>query len=248
MKDQESAEGDTGSARDRREELLPLLRRGSWFGGLREVLQAAILDRCQEKSYQRGKLIVQQEDPPRALFGVLTGQVSVTRWIDADREVLIHIGDSGFWFGELGLMAGIPAVGNVYAHTDARLAVLPIHEFERIVDEEPRYYRDFALLALERYAIFLRLTADIQALAPEERLRSRLADIVELRRIEAGEPDTLEISATQSELAAMIGVSRQTVNELLHQLEAKGLIEVQFKKILVTDPSRLRRPATRQTA
>ena len=49
----------------------------------------------------------------------------------------------------------------------------------------------------------------------------------------------MEIELTQAELAQMIGVSRQTANEILKRLEAEGLIEVGFKRIRVLNPDRL---------
>lgn len=231
-----------------RQKTMAVLRKGAWFNGLDRELQEAVVDRSETVSYNKGELILQQGAPPRGMFAVLEGQVAVTRRVDADREVLIHIAEAGLWFGELALLAQTRTVVAVSAHTDARIRWLRLEAFERLVAENPRRYRDFALLALERYAIFLRLTADVQGLAPKERLRSRLTEIAELHALESGEALAPEISVTHSELAEMIGVSRQTMNELLHQLEADGLIEVEFKKVRILDLVRLRHQPRRRRA
>ena len=77
-------------------------------------------------------------------------------------------------------------------------------------------------------------------MAPEARVRARLAELLLLQRplVPQGGPVTLKVS--QVDLAAMIGVSRQTLNELLKQLEKRGLIEIAFRSIRVMDPERLR--------
>lgn len=77
-------------------------------------------------------------------------------------------------------------------------------------------------------------------MAPEARVRARLAELLLLQRplVPQGGPVTLKVS--QVNLAAMIGVSRQTLNKLLKQLEKRGLIEIAFRSIRVMDPERLR--------
>ena len=56
---------------------------------------------------------------------------------------------------------------------------------------------------------------------------------------------TLNWSFSQSELAAMIGGTRQTVNRLLGEFTAEGLIRIDRDTLVVPDLDRLERAATR---
>lgn len=58
--------------------------------------------------------------------------------------------------------------------------------------------------------------------------------------LEGFSKDTVELALSQTDLAAMIGSSRQTVNMLLKKLVGEGLIDVEFRKISILDPSALR--------
>jgi biotin operon repressor len=49
----------------------------------------------------------------------------------------------------------------------------------------------------------------------------------------------VELPYSQSELASLVGVSRQTVNQLIHALVAKGLVEAGFKQVRVLAPEKL---------
>jgi DNA-binding transcriptional MocR family regulator len=104
----------------------------------------------------------------------------------------------------------------------------------------PRHFRAFAELALKHYAFLFRFLAEASGLAPEGRLRTRLAGLAELRRREQGTSGPIDVTVSQADLATMVGVSRKTLNTLLAHLQARGLIEVGFRRIRVLDEARLR--------
>ncbi len=125
------------------------------------------------------------------------------------------------------------------AATAVQMLVLPRREFERLVDAEPRWFRPFAQLALTRYGLMVRQLSDTRVLPPEERLRTRLADLVELRRMERAGVGPVVLRISQEELARIVGVSRQTLNALLADLRSEGLVEVGFRAVRIPDPARL---------
>jgi CRP-like cAMP-binding protein len=108
-----------------------------------------------------------------------------------------------------------------------------VGEFERIVKDEPRYFRAFADLLFERYADLFRYLGEAHGLTQEEWLRTRLADLAAVMRRDNPSTDAGEITVSQVELAAMMGISRQTLSSLLGRLEARGVIAVGFRHIRV---------------
>lgn len=212
---------------------IALLKKGQWFGSLPPALQQSILQRAAVRSYGAGEFLIREGEAGRGMFALLHGRTRHVRWVGEDEEVLMHVGEPGFWFGEYPLLSGQPTVGSVIADTDARVLFLPAAEFERIVEAEPRYLRPFAALQAERFGMLYRYLAQAYGLAPEELLYRRLKGAIELNR--RGQPSTgpAVIALSQSALANMVGVSRQTLNVLLKRLEARGLIEVGYRKIRV---------------
>jgi CRP/FNR family transcriptional regulator, cyclic AMP receptor protein len=226
-----SAERSAGAELD-----LGLLRRGRWFGGLPPALQQSAVQRSVVRSYSKGARIVAGGVPSRGLFALLEGRVHVRR----SASMLMHVGEAGFWFGEYSLLSGEPAIGDVVAATSVRTRFLPAAEFERIVAEEPRHFRAFASLLIDRYAIVLRQMSDIKGLPAEERVRMQLVNLAALRRLDAHVDGPVEISVSQAELASMVGLSRQTLCALLRRLQDRGLVEVAFRRIRVHGPELLR--------
>lgn len=220
--------------------MLQILRQGVWFGGLPPVLQALILERSVVRSHRKGAFIIREGAPPKAMFAVLHGQVHVLRQVGNGDEVLIHVGEPGSWFGEYAVYAAAPSIGSIVAASQVRALMLPAQQFERIVNEEPRYFRHFADLLMEHFAYLFRYMAEAHGLVPEDWLCIRLADLAVLQRHHRPAEGPVDLTISQGDLANMIGVSRQTLNALLARLQARGLIEVGFRRIRVLDEARLR--------
>lgn len=216
------------------------LKQGGWFGSLPPELQRLILQESALRTYRKGQVIVREGEPTRGMFAVLEGRIRGVRAVGDGGEVLIHVGEPGFWFGYYSLFHRRPSVGSIVADTPVRALHLPAARFERIVADEPRYYRAFADLALEHYAMLYKYVVDGPGLRPEDRLRVRLADIAAVHRRDRPAHGPVSVNVSQSDLASMLGVSRQTLSALLGGLQARGLIEVGFRSIRVLDEGRLR--------
>lgn len=223
-----------GDALEADRDIANLLKAGRWFGGLPAALQELIIERSVRKSHRKGDYIVREGKPPKAMHAVLSGRVRVTRKVgDEQEELLLQLGGPGFWFGDYAVYAGANSVGSIVADTAVTTLALTVREFERIVQEQPGYFRAFADLLFERYADLFRYLGESHGLAPEEWLRTRLVDHAAVMRRDSPAVDAGVITLSQADLAAMMGVSRQTLSTLLGRLEARGIISVGFRSIRV---------------
>ena len=213
-----------------------------WFTDLGPVIQDAILENAGVRQYLAGQTISPEDSPPLGLFAVLQGQVDLVRHVGEDRQILYHVGGPGFWFGELGALRGEVTAVTVLAREDTTVLLLPVAKFRELADAHPAFLHACMKVVYQRLAILIRYLAQAQWLSPEEYLRVRLADLAELRAKDQMIVPPVELDISQSDLARMVGTSRQTVNALLQRIEADGLIEVKFKMIRILEPERLRGP------
>ena len=227
-----------------RQEIGAFLRQGAWFGGLPAALQDLILQRGVLRSFGKGEIIQIEEGPSHGLIAVLEGQVALQHHVSDDDPALIHVAGPGFWFGESGVLMDDALLATAVARSFVKVLALPKAEFDRIIADEPRYYPAFAQLALERYRILMRDLAETLRLSPDYRLRLRLAELAELERTQTTHdgPDVV-LFLSQSELAEIIGLSRQKLNVRLRQLQVEGWIAVGPRRIRVLDPCGLRATA-----
>jgi len=218
---------------------LEALNRGEWFGSLPEDLRRCLVESGSLRRYGRGQSLVEEGEPSAGLFALLEGEVHVLRWSGTERQVLIHVGGPGMWFGEIPALLRCGHAASAVAQSEVLALAVPIRAFDRLVAERPDLYPHLARLAAERYVVLMRQVGELIGLDKEALLRARLADVIDLRRSDDPNADT-DIRIPQAELAALVGISRQTLNDLLKRLERDGAIEVSYRRIRVLDVSRLR--------
>jgi CRP-like cAMP-binding protein len=234
-----------GSGPRTQDEIFALLRQGAWFGGVASALQQQIIRRSSVRAYAKGQYIIRAGDPSKGMFALLEGRVHLVVHTVDDAEVLVHVAEPGFWFGHYALLTGKPSHGSVIAAAPSRTLLLPVAEFEAICALDGDYYRQVNRYMLSMYDYLFRYLAETQSLASERWLALRLADLSAMRRADLPTPGPVEIRVPQAELATMIGVSRQTVGQLLARLEARGAIAVKFRSVVVLDEAALRDVARR---
>lgn len=208
-----------------------------------DLLTAALRSR----RYRRDEVIFHAEDPGDSLYIVATGSVKITVNADDGTEpaILTTVGPGGF-FGELALLDGAPRSATAIAMDLVETLVLRREAFDRLVDSEPGLRR--ALLSTLAREI-RRLTAQVEDLHFLD-LPGRLARHL-LREIDGDEAHLPSDEArlpwpyTQGELAGMIGGSRQSVNRLLADFVAQGLLRFEGDDLVIPDPRRLAAAARR---
>jgi CRP/FNR family cyclic AMP-dependent transcriptional regulator len=219
------------------------LRQGEWFGALPADLQDGIVSHASIRCYAKGQVIQVEDSAPAAgLVAVLEGGILMLRYVAEHADpALIHVAGPGFWFGEMVVLdGGHPAV-TIVAQSDVKALVLPTADFDRLRAADPRYFEAVATIALQRTRALLRSLAEARKASADERLRLRLADLAELRRLDLtlADPD-VDLPMSQAELGRIVGLSRQKVNARLQQLQHQGWIELRQRHIRVRDPQGLR--------
>ena len=214
------------------------------FAGLDDATLTLCADAMRGRRFRRGEVVFHVEDPGDALFLVTSGEIKIVLPSEEGAEpvILTTVGRGGF-FGELALLDGQPRSASAIAVRAAETLVLRRDAFDRLVDAEPALRRAmFAALTGE----IRRLTgqiADLHFLDLPGRLARHLLrmggaeDILEgrARSDDAPQPIRLVWPYTQSELAGMIGGSRQSVNRLLADLTDQGLVRLERDHLVVVD-------------
>jgi CRP-like cAMP-binding protein len=227
------------------------LRACGLFTGLDDASFELVAGALRTRRFRRGEVVFHAGDPGDALFVIVAGQVKITLPADDGSEpaILTTVGPGGF-FGELALLDGAPRSATAVALDAVETSVLRRDAFDRLVDSEPALRR--ALLAALAGEI-RRLTAQVEDLHFLD-LPGRLARHL-LRTIgSAGTGDEVALPSgeqrlpwpyTQAELAGMIGGSRQSVNRLLADFVAEGLLRFDGEVLVIPDPDRLADAARR---
>lgn len=192
------------------------------------------------RSYPAGQLIYLQGDVGREMYRLASGSVRLSATGSDGREVVLLRFESGDCFGEASLIDKYTRPHTAEALSDVELDVLGAEAFDAIRLE----YRSFDAALLQLLSRQMRFSSNLFMDLSLNALPRRIARRI-LRAAETSD-DSYRISAplklplSQAEIAAMVGASRQTVNRILRQMQAEGLLFTEYKNLVVRDLDRLR--------
>ena len=219
-------------------EQLALLRRDIWFGALDTRLAEALTEVAVRRVLSPGQHLFFRGDPPDGLYAVLDGTLRVSGVTEAGKEAVLSLLEPPTWFGEISLFDRLPRTHDVSAEGTVLLLHVRQGDLEAMLARQPRYWRDLGvLMALKARLAFINLE-DLALLPPDVRLARRLvwlAQSADPRREQA----VCRLVLSQSALAAMVFMSRQTANQGLMALQAQGILHVAYGAIEVLDRGRL---------
>ena len=170
-------------------------------------------------------------------FGVVEGLLKMSS-DNAQGQTMTFTGvPPGGWFGEGTALKREPYRYNIQALRKSVVAGLPIDTFHWLLDHSIGFNRFVMNQLNERLAHFILAIEADRTPSPEQRVARNLAALVN-PVLFPGVGGVLRI--TQQELAYLVGLSRQRVNEALKALAAQGLLQIEYGGLRILDLPALR--------
>ncbi|MDP9225523.1 MAG: Crp/Fnr family transcriptional regulator [Actinomycetota bacterium] len=225
------------------EEAASLLSATRLFGNLERDALLGLAARAVDRLYRRGQLIIYQGEPGDSVFVIVEGLVKVVVSSEEGEEMVLVTLRPPDTFGELSLVDGGPRSASAEAIQPTRVLVITRSVLLEMLEQSPSLTE-----ALLRSLGFLvrRLTeqaADLVFLDIHGRLAKLLLALAEERGEHTAHGIVLDLHLTQTDLAAMVGGSRQSVNQTLHSFESRGYLEIEGRTVRLKKPDELRRRA-----
>jgi CRP/FNR family transcriptional regulator, cyclic AMP receptor protein len=205
--------------------------------------------------------LLQHEERARAVAALLVGDAApgdyvcrvgkpVTYWFGVVEGLLKMSADNaqgltmtftgvppGGWFGEGTALKREPYRYNIQALRKSVVAGLPVDSFHWLLDHSIGFNRFVMNQLNERLGQFIAAREIDRMNNPDLRVARSLAALFN-PVLYPGVGEVLRI--TQQELAYLVGLSRQRVNESLTTLQAQGIIRVEYGGLRVLDIGALR--------
>jgi CRP/FNR family transcriptional regulator len=195
------------------------------------------------RRYRRHEVIFHEGDPGDALHLVVEGQVKIARESAEGGEAIVVILAPGDTFGELVLLDGAPRSATATAVEATETLAMSRESFATVIDGTgPFRWRVLGAIA-QRIRRVTDQLAEVHFLDLSGRLALQLSRLAE--ESAPGRTGDIELrgTLTQSDLAAMIGGTRQRVNQILGDFVEEGLIRHDAGRVVIRDLERLRERA-----
>lgn len=204
-----------------------------------ELTRAARLER-----YTRRTQVLAHDPGKRELLAVVSGCLEISSMSALGRKYVNALLGPGQVAPLVRLLDDVPLAYDYHAHEDSVIVHLPCDVVLAALDAEPVLWRDVAKLGLQRQRLSISLLQN-QMLAPVSgRVAATLLSLAESSSAPDQGTFDLRVRLSQTDLAAMLTLSRQTINKELGRLVDAGVIELSYKRITILDSAALRRVAT----
>lgn len=216
------------------------LRRSPLFQGILPDDLRRLARGMAQRRYRRNEVIFHEGDPGESLHVVVEGRVKITRESMEGEEAIVATLGEGETFGELVLLDGAVRSATATAIEATETVTMTRAAFSALVDGSDPFRWQLLGGIAHRLRRLTDQLAEVHFLDLTGRLALQLTRLAE----EAAPGHQADISLpptlTQSDLAAMVGGTRQRVNQILGDFIDEGLVAHDGGRLIVRDLERLR--------
>lgn len=183
------------------------------------------------QSYDVGEMIFSPTPAPKSVCLLKEGAIRIYRLSDKGSEATFGYVQPGETFGELSAISELARESYAEAAAPSVVLHLPIDLFRRYVGSRPGVARHVSRQLGDRLRRIERRVEGLIFHDARLRLAVILHELAEHFGMQRGEAIEIDGNFTQTELATLVGCSRQTLNQSLGELESEGLVHMKSRRI-----------------
>jgi CRP-like cAMP-binding protein len=217
-----------------------LLESFDWFVALSAEYRQVLVRTTLLRHFEGEQVVAHRGSKCAYWIGVYDGFLKATS-NNADGKVFSDIlAIDGEWTGEAEIILERERLYDVVTVEESLLVLVPAGSFRWLVENDIRF-ANFAVrqLAARAEGSMKRMERARQLTGIQEVARAVGQVLIRSMRKNTAN-GTINLRLSQNEIAEMSLLSRQTVNQAIRELEARGLVLAGYNKVVVLDRQRLR--------
>ncbi|MBP1962277.1 Crp/Fnr family transcriptional regulator [Paenibacillus aceris] len=209
------------------------------FSDLPKDSLSQIAPLLKERNFKKNHVLIFENDLSEEVYLIRSGKLKVYR-LSEDREIILKIASPGEILGEAEALSNHNyRISTVEALENVSAWQLEKQDFLRIVEQYPSVLRNAYTILIERIRMLNRL---IRYLSFYD-VRTRTANLITDLYYNFGQWEDsickIDLKISQSFLANMIGVTRESISKTLAEFQAEGILDIRNKYFYVINKSKL---------
>lgn len=190
--------------------------------------------------FQRSEMIFAPTPSPRSVYLLQSGLARIFRLSEGGGETSFGYVSPGEVFGELAAFGEYPRESFAQAVRTSLVWKIPRENFQRVLAARSLLAFRITKQIGERLKKVESRVEDLALRSVRTRIARMIGELADdFGCVENGHR-VIDIEMTQSELATLVGATRQTVNQTLREFSDEGLIGRDHRRIVLLAPDRLR--------
>jgi len=184
--------------------------------------------------YKKGNEIFQEGAIPYGLFCVNTGKIKLTQTGVDGKEQIIHLAKSGDVMGFRALLGNDKYSCSAFALEDSSICFIPKEVFLPMVESNAK----LAMNVIHIFSDMLKDTENSITTIAQRTVKERIAQCLLLLKERYGyeqDGQVINVLISREEIANIAGTSRESAIRTLFDLQKENIVELQGKKIRITN-------------
>lgn len=220
------------------------LRNIDWLTQLGDEERAELERGSHTRRYARGEMIFAPTANPHSVYLIETGLARIYRLSEGGGETSFGYVAPGEVFGELPAFGEYPRESFAQAVRTSQIWKIPRENFHRVLAARSALAMQITKQIGDRLKKVESRVEDLVFRTVRTRVARMLGELAEDFGCNENGHRVIDIPITQSELATLVGATRQTVNQTLQEFSSEGLIGRDHRRIVLLAPERLQRLVT----
>lgn len=211
--------------------------------GLSPADRAELLRLAVTRNLRKGQLLFNEGEPAAGMFLVVEGLIKVFKMAPDGREKVLYVFPAGETLAEAALFGEGRYPATAQAVAAATVAAFPRQALLQLLRDRPELcFRMLAGMSVKLKYLSQRIE-ELTFQSASVRLASYLLGEMERRK-----RPQIRLDLSKRELAAMLGMTPETLSRLLASLREAGAVDVRGRSLVILAQDRLRHMASGQHA
>lgn len=223
------------------EVVVGVLRRVPYFAPASTGVLSELAASSRVRNYAPNDFVFRQGDRALGFFVVISGRVKVTRGSETGEETVLHLMEAGDFIGEVPLHAEALFPATASAISESRLLYVPREALFFAIRQDPEIaFRLLGSLAKRLLTLVMRFEGITRQSVSARLARLVLETAARDGRV-LGEVTEVPLALSRTEMARVVGTTRETVSRIFSSWSRSGWITLERKRLVLLDRTSLER-------
>jgi CRP/FNR family transcriptional regulator, cyclic AMP receptor protein len=218
------------------------LKNKTFLASLSDGALDTLMGRGHVKRFSAGEVIFRRQEYGDTLMLIITGLIKITNSNADGKEIVLNFLGSGDTYGEMAVFDGQVRAADVIALQDAEVFRVYGRDLLPLLTQHPQALLELVQILCEKLRAASAAIED-NSLDMRRRVARGLLRLALQHGRTSKNGIRVNLTVSQSELGAYLGLSRENVNRQLAQLRDAKVIRNEGAQIIVTDEAGLARIA-----
>ncbi len=215
------------------------LKQVALFAGLEAGEVRRLGEHFDTRLVEAGEEIYRYGDRADRIYVLKSGRVKITRTSNEGKEFILYFISPGEIFGELAITGRDRRSGTATVVDDAFICTIERDHFEDFMLRHPGLSLEISRVIGRRKDGTERRVLDMISKDVRTRLAHTLAELARDYGVGEANGTRIDLRLTQSDLAQLVGSTRETTSTVFNEFRRQNLVESEGKNVWVLDPEAL---------